>query len=77
MIPGIGNPMPPAAPEPVFAFVDLSNIWYGQAPARDRLEPGETVRLSAENLCSLLAAGRTPYRQITVANADVPLGVNS
>ena len=30
------------------------------------------MRLSAENLCTLLAASRQPYQQITVANADVP-----
>jgi len=71
---GSGSP-PPAAPEAVFAFVDLSNVWYGVGPVRDRLEPGAAIRLSSENLGALLAAGRAPYRQVTVANADVPSGV--
>lgn len=69
---GIGNGSQHETGEAAFGFLDLSNIWYGLGPVRDRLEPGEVVRLSAENLCALLAAGRQPYQQITVANADVP-----
>jgi hypothetical protein len=62
-------------PEPVFAFVDLSNVWYGLRNLAAIREPGEPVRLSAESLRGVLAAGREPYHQITVANADVPAEV--
>jgi hypothetical protein len=69
----IGARPPTLADGPtVHAFLDLSNIWYGLLPVRDRLEPGEVIRLSAENLGELLRAGRSPFRLITVANADIP-----
>lgn len=60
----------------VQAFVDLSSIWYGLlevAPPRD--EQGLPLRLSAENLGRVLRAGRDQFRQLAVANADVPLPV--
>jgi hypothetical protein len=60
----------------VHAFVDLSNIWYGlRDAARSHEEQGLPVRLSAENLAHVLRAGRSHYRQLAVANADVPLAV--
>ncbi len=73
----IGRDIPRAEAEySVHAFVDLSNIWYSlleAAPSHD--EGGLPVRLSAENLALVLRAGRTRYRQLAVANADVPAPV--
>jgi hypothetical protein len=67
---------PDAALHAVHAFIDLSNIWYGvleAAPSHD--EQGLPVRLSAENLGRVLRAGRDHYRQLAVANTDVPVPV--
>jgi hypothetical protein len=64
--------------EHVFAFLDLSNIYYGRAAAAERAgEDSRFTRLSAENLATLLRAGRGRYSQVTVANADVPVAVTT
>jgi hypothetical protein len=78
----LGNRLPEGSagvgsgPVPVRAFVDLSNIWFGIAEASARR--GESVlpvRLYAQNLAALLRAGRSGFRQLAVANAEVPASV--
>lgn len=71
----IGNQAAPVEPA-VFGFLDLSNIYYGRTAAAIRqYEEPTRVRLSAQNLATLMAAGRPAYVQVTVANADVPAPV--
>jgi hypothetical protein len=74
--PSIGRYVTQAGGHAVHAFVDLSNIWYGlldAAPAHH--EQGMPVRLSAENLGRVLRAGRDQFRQLAVANTDLPVPV--
>ena len=59
----------------VHLFVDFSNLWYG---ARDeavrRREPRHLLRISAEGLFRVMAAGRPVASATLVANAAVPDG---
>ena len=59
-----------------FAFLDLSNIWYGlRDAALNHHEEPRASRLYAANLAGLLRAGRGNFRMTSVANADVPKNV--
>ena len=83
----LNSSQPPAPPRPcligaapaptvepvVHLFVDLSNVYLGaQASAVDFEEYGPAVRLSAENLHRVMAAGRPVASATLVANALVP-----
>jgi hypothetical protein len=72
--PRVGQPVASSPGDPaVRAFVDLSNIWYGMTDAAAAHgESGLPVRLSADNIAVLLRAGRADFRELVVANADVP-----
>ena len=75
----IGRAVPGVYADPaVHAFVDLSNIWYGLLDAAvGHGESGLPVRLYAANIAGLLRAGRADFRELAVANADVPDSVIS
>jgi hypothetical protein len=62
--------------EVAYLFVDLSNVWYGlRAEAERRGDSDRAVRMHAENLYRVLAAGREVAGAVLVANRTVPEAV--
>src|SRR5450759_2391418 len=62
--------------EVAYLFVDLSNVWYGlRAEAERRGDSDRAVRMHAENLYRVLAAGREVGGAVLVANRTVPEAV--
>ncbi len=62
--------------EVAYLFVDLSNLWYGlRTEAERRGDPDRAVRMNAENLYRVLAAGREVGEAVLVANRTVPEAV--
>ena len=69
----IGARATPAAEPPVHLFVDLSNVFLGaRETAAAFHEYGAALRLSAEHLHRVMAAGRPVASATLVANALVP-----
>jgi hypothetical protein len=65
-----------AEDEGVRLFVDYSNIWFGARGAAElRGEPIDGVRLCAERLYGLMAAGRRVASATLVVNSAVPESV--
>lgn len=64
------SPFNPVSEAPVYLFVDLSNLsWSAREEALARGEPAWALRLHAEHLFGVLAAGRRVDRAVLIADA--------
>jgi hypothetical protein len=62
----------PAAEEVAHLFVDLSNVWYAtRSEASRRGDPDWAVRIHADHLHRIMAAGRRVGDSVLVANREI------
>ena len=62
----------PAAEEVAHLFVDFSNVWYAtRSEASRRGDPDRAVRIHADHLYRILAAGRRVGDSVLVANREI------